>query len=231
MASDIFNRKLLLRLISALALLPVVLLPLWYGGFAFKALLAVACLLMLVEWNQITCKGQSLSVLARWRWRVLGFLYIGIPLIAFSWLRQSPDGLWWVGWTFLMVWAMDVGGFFAGKAIGGPKLAPSISPGKTWAGLIGGVALAVAASWVMLWVLSLYPALGAGINPPWYAAGIVALVAQIGDLFESAVKRRFHVKDASGLIPGHGGLLDRADGLMFAGPLVYAAVHFQFLVF
>ena len=75
------------------------------------------------------------------------------------------------------------------------------------------------------------PWLGAGINPPWYAAAIIAVVAQIGDLFESLIKRRFHVKDASGMIPGHGGLLDRADGLLFAGPFVYAAIHFEFLVF
>ena len=118
-------------------------------------------------------------------------------------------------WLVLAVWFTDTGGYFFGRAIGGAKLAPRISPNKTWAGLGGGVLLA--SIWSGFWLtaggqhsLALTVAVGAG----------VAVLAQIGDLSVSAIKRRYGVKDASGLIPGHGGLLDRLDGMLLTAPVV-----------
>jgi phosphatidate cytidylyltransferase len=145
-------------------------------------------------------------------WLAVGTLYMGIPLIALIWLRANPDlGRDTVFWLFAVVWASDTGAYVFGRLIGGPRMAPTISPKKTWAGLLGGVACAGAASAATIAALGrndlvLFGALGA----------IMGAVAQGGDLFESWVKRRFQVKDASNIIPGHGGLLDRVDGLMAA---------------
>jgi phosphatidate cytidylyltransferase len=114
----------------------------------------------------------------------------------------------------------DVGAYAAGRTIGGPKLMPSVSPSKTWAGLAGGVAASVAGALVAASLVE-------GANP-WVLAPIAALlavIAQIGDLMESAVKRFFHVKDSGKLIPGHGGILDRVDGQVAVLPLVALAVH------
>jgi phosphatidate cytidylyltransferase len=143
-------------------------------------------------------------------WLGLGALYVGLPCLAILWLRQQPEGgLATLLWLFAMVWATDTGAFLAGRLIGGPKLAPTISPNKTWAGLGGGI---VAAALVGFATYRLLPA----GNGPWLVAvsGLLALVEQAGDLFESAAKRQAGVKDSSNLIPGHGGALDRLDGLL-----------------
>lgn len=144
----------------------------------------------------------------------LGAMLVSVFCIAFLWLRALPgDGLGLVVWLVLAVWFTDAGGYFFGRSIGGPKLAPRISPNKTWAGLGGGVLLAVV--WSCVWLVwlggrDLMPAIGAGLA--------IAILAQIGDLTVSAVKRRFGVKDTGALIPGHGGVLDRLDGMLLTGP-------------
>jgi phosphatidate cytidylyltransferase len=149
-------------------------------------------------------------------WPLLGFCYAFAALFAAALVRDDP--VW--GFTALMlvlliVWASDIGGYFAGRAIGGPKLWPSVSPKKTWAGAIGGfvASLLVSAGFAMFEFGRLGPLL--------IAAAVLSIVSQLGDLFESAVKRRFGVKDSSRLIPGHGGLLDRLDG--FVAAVVLAA--------
>jgi phosphatidate cytidylyltransferase len=143
-------------------------------------------------------------------WLALGTLYAGLPCVAILWLRAEPAaGLETLLWLFALVWAIDSGAYVVGRAVGGPKLAPVISPKKTWAGLAGGVAAAMAVGILAGLLID-----GAS---PWVlaAAGLVlALVEQAGDLGESALKRRFGAKDSSGLIPGHGGVLDRVDGLV-----------------
>lgn len=154
----------------------------------------------------------------RGAWLTLGVLYVGLPCLALLWLRAGTVGLQTVLWMFALVWATDTGAYFAGRAIGGPKLMPSVSPKKTWAGLIGGVLAAAAAGAVS----------GALIAEasPWLlavASALLAVIAQIGDLGESALKRRFGAKDSSGLIPGHGGVLDRVDGLVTVILVVAAA--------
>jgi phosphatidate cytidylyltransferase len=144
------------------------------------------------------------------RWLSGGTIYLGLPCVALIWLRnEGSAGRDVVFWLIIVVWAADTGAYIAGRLLGGPRLAPCISPNKTWAGLAGGVGLAAATSAGFA---------GASGQPHLFAPAVVGAVigftAQAGDLAESWVKRRFGVKDTSGLIPGHGGLLDRVDGLL-----------------
>ncbi len=142
--------------------------------------------------------------------------YIGGGIIALIWLRGLPDiGLGLVCWLFFAVWATDVGGYAAGRIIGGPKLAPAVSPNKTWAGVAGGIVWAVCfAGAIGLLFAASRPIVGLAM------AVAVSLVAQLGDLFESGMKRRYGVKNSGQLIPGHGGVLDRIDGLLAAAPFL-----------
>ncbi|MGH6961560.1 MAG: phosphatidate cytidylyltransferase, partial [Dongiaceae bacterium] len=152
-------------------------------------------------------------------WPAVGVAYVGVPCLAMVWLRAMPDdGLATLLWVLALVWATDTGAYIAGRGLGGPKLAPRISPNKTWAGLIGGM---VAAAMTGVAASLLVENAAAWITVPVSAA--LAVVEQAGDLFESAVKRHFGVKDSSRLIPGHGGVLDRVDGLL-AVSLVVAAL-------
>jgi phosphatidate cytidylyltransferase len=157
--------------------------------------------------------------LHRWRsyasspwWSAAGVYYTGFPAIAMIGIRQDPlYGFEAIIYLFIVVWSTDTGAFFAGRFIGGPKLAPSISPKKTWAGLAGGTVVAgVAGILFAVWFgqTSLYAILFLSLG--------LALISQLGDLGESAIKRYFGVKDFSSFIPGHGGVLDRLDGLVFA---------------
>ena len=144
-----------------------------------------------------------------------GIPYLGIGAVALVWLRQ-PAGVGGVNVMVLLlvVWASDIGAYMAGRAVGGPKLAPSISPGKTWSGAVGGLIAAAATGLVASALLS------HGM-PSWRPAGFAAfigVISQMGDLFESQVKRHFGVKDSGHLIPGHGGLLDRLDAVLTAAP-------------
>ncbi len=152
-------------------------------------------------------------------WAGLGIFYAGLPSVALVWLRANDaEGLHTVVWLLLLVWATDIGAYAAGRTIGGPLLLPKVSPKKTWAGLIGGVASAGAVGLGAALVLSLpHPVVITLVS------GALAVVAQAGDLFESWVKRRCGVKDSSNVIPGHGGVLDRVDGLLAAALTVALA--------
>jgi phosphatidate cytidylyltransferase len=154
-------------------------------------------------------------------WAAAGFLYAAAAEIASVLLRLDPDkGFAALMFVLLIVWVTDSGGYFAGRGIGGPKLWPRVSPKKTWAGAVGGFAasLAVAAG---------FAAFDLGkAGPLLVLSGALSAVSQLGDLFESAVKRRFGVKDSSHIIPGHGGLMDRLDGFVAA---VVVAALFGFL--
>ncbi len=151
-----------------------------------------------------------------------GVLYLGWPAVLLIWLRDGDTaiGLSWTVFAFAVAWSSDVMAYLVGSLVGGPKLWPRFSPNKTWSGFIGGLAAGMAAGALMAggfsqW-FSFWPDMG--LNTLWGAAlGLVAAIATMaGDLWESALKRRYGVKDAGNLIPGHGGLLDRVDGLMFA---------------
>ncbi len=153
-----------------------------------------------------------------------GAFYIGLPTAIFVWLRdRGPEGLETILALFAIIWASDIFAYFGGKLIGGPKIARGLSPNKTYSGIVAGVLAGAAAG------------LGCGIlfhvapeyHVAWLIIGaLIAFTGLMGDLFESFLKRRFGVKDASGLIPGHGGVLDRIDSLMAASLLVGAALAF-----
>ena len=141
----------------------------------------------------------------------LGVLYVGLPALALIWLRADPKyGLAGILFLLLVVWTSDIGAFIAGRLVGGPKLWPRVSPNKTWAGLIGGLA-AAGAGGIAFAPLALGNGSSIGLG---ILALALALVAQGGDLAESALKRAYGVKDASNLIPGHGGFMDRVDSLV-----------------
>lgn len=145
----------------------------------------------------------------------LGLPYIIVPAAALVWLSSQPGGAWLVYWLFAVVWASDIGGYVIGKAVGGARLARRISPGKTWAGFAGGLALAALSAALF--------ALHAGDPLRLALIGVVvSLASQGGDLLESAVKRRFEVKDSGCIIPGHGGVFDRLDGLLAGAPVLAA---------
>ena len=152
-----------------------------------------------------------------------GAVYIGIPCVALIWLRDSPDGASWMVLLLAVTWSADIAAFAAGNLFKGPKLWPRISPNKTWSGFFGGLVAAVVSSIIVAFAfqtrLSVGP-LSFHIRLSVGAAALMGLVGGLatmgGDLLESVLKRRFGVKDSGDLIPGHGGLLDRVDGLMFA---------------
>lgn len=240
------------RIYSSLLLGPVVLLAVWFGDPAFSVVVALASALMIWEWDRM-CRGRFgvcgmlaagsvfvsvllaphmpfvalglvwvctllVAAICRSGWLSMGVLYIALPCISLSWLRDEAS-VWTMMWLFFVVWATDIGAYVFGRAIGGPKLAARISPNKTWAGLAGGAMCAAAVGGILPYVL--------GVSG-WFLsllfATLLAIVAQIGDLFESSVKRRFKVKDSGAIIPGHGGLLDRLDGLIAAAPVVVFVV-------
>ena len=153
-------------------------------------------------------------------WQAAGVLYLGVPTLALVGLRAYPSrGIWYVIGLFLIVWATDTGALVFGKLIGGARIAPRLSPGKTWAGTIGG---SVCAAFVFALYIALF---GFDALSAMLFAFFFSLVAHGGDLFESLVKRRFGYKDLGGLIPGHGGVLDRMDS-MFAASMVLALLVF-----
>ena len=198
------------------------------GGLAVAATLAT---LVPVSagwpgWSLAVCAGAGLVVFAvakakhhaRPGWLALGVPYMGLPCAAMIWLSADPaHGKATVLWLIAAVAATDIGGYFVGRALGGPKLAPRISPNKTWAGLVGGGLSAAA--------VGAGTALGFSLGRFWplvLVSTAVALISQAGDLAESRVKRRFGVKDSGAIMPGHGGLLDRVDGLIAAALAVAA---------
>ena len=154
------------------------------------------------------------------RLSVLGVPYIATGIGSMAWIYQMTG---WAGvmWLLLAVWSVDVGGYVVGTTVKGPKLAPKISPNKTWSGLVGGVVLAGVVCGVFCYFLGLRETMLTVLTAG--AMGL-AVVAQVGDLCESAIKRRLGLKDSSNLIPGHGGIFDRIDGLLLAAPVMYVVV-------
>ena len=227
---------------------------LWLGGAAFWLLTALASGLMLAEWAGLMRSSRNrivlalalfavpLLLLAPMAWGAdrdavamlvaaalivmvvgnsarlgLGLLYAGLPAAGLIFLRGQPDGIAWTLWTLAIVWATDIGAYFCGRAIGGAKLAPRLSPNKTWAGLFGGMAGATIIGAILVTATGL-PAACFALAPA------LAVLAQVGDLFESWLKRRAGVKDSGRLLPGHGGALDRLDGVVPVAMLVSAVV-------
>lgn len=196
------HRGLVLRIISAVVLGPLLLAAIWFGFPWIDLVAALAAPLIVSEWISLTRRRPLL--------RILFVLYSLAALAALLWLRHQPvHGRETVLWIMLCIWATDIGAYVVGRLAGGAKLAPRISPSKTWSGLIGGMAWAAVTSATAGYAFGL----GETIMLAAIGAGL-AVVGQVGDLVESAAKRSAGVKDSGTLIPGHGGILDRIDGLI-----------------
>jgi phosphatidate cytidylyltransferase len=191
-----------------LILIVAALLVAFQGGYLLAVVVAGIATLMFYEWTRLT-RGWGAA------WYVGGFLYALLPALALLWIRER-SGIELLLWVFIVTWSTDIGAYFAGRRFGRRKLAPSISPGKTVEGLYGGIAAATLLGGAWAYATHLGVALFA-------LAPILAIAAQAGDLFESAIKRRAGVKDSGAWLPGHGGVLDRLDGLVPVAVLTAAA--------
>ena len=202
--------ELAVRTVTGVVLVAAALLAAIQGGNVFAMLVAAIATLMFYEWTRIV-RGWGPA------WHVGGFVYALLPALALLWIRERDvHGLELLIWTFIVTWSTDIGAYFAGRSFGKRKLAPTISPNKTVEGLYGGIAAAtlLGGAWAM----------ATGLGTPLLAlAPVLAVAAQGGDLFESGMKRRAGVKDSGAWLPGHGGALDRLDGLVPVAVLTAAA--------
>ena len=252
------------RLASAIVLLVVATVGIYFGGYIFAVLVGAVFAGCYREWDRmVTLKRldpaggaligllalsalvypvlgplSSLGVIAvaaliglvfggqPRAWRVAGIVFYGIVVVAILAIRGEASGMlsgivdigfWALLFLGVVIWMTDTGAYFTGRQVGGERLAPGISPSKTWSGAIGGLALGTLAG-LVLWLL---------IAPqsPWWIglllAGAMSIIGQVGDLTESAIKRRFRVKDSGDIIPGHGGLMDRMDSLTFGALFLF----------
>lgn len=271
LVSEAPKSNLLIRVVSALVMIPLVLAVVYFGYPYFNIFVAAVAVLMAWEWRRMTSNGRfgvqgvilCMGVLAaiylgsmgnfvnalltlgltgviffiitaaqrlmqnkplhsdemdqavhprNALWMAAGAFYIGVPSLALIWIRNDWDsGLMAVVWLLVLVWAADSGAYGAGRLIGGAKLAPKISPNKTWAGFGGCIVSAMIAGYGVAMFAELENAIVLAA-----VSGLIGAVSQGGDLVESAIKRHFGVKDSSNLIPGHGGILDRVDALLAA---------------
>ncbi|MGB5483619.1 phosphatidate cytidylyltransferase [Parasphingorhabdus sp.] len=200
------NRRLAMYALSV----PLAIMSPWAAGASFLGLGLILGAAMFVA-----VFDRSLKLAA-------GVIYAGLPALAILYLRDIDNGILIMLWTLALVWATDIGAYFSGRAIGGPKLAPQFSPNKTWAGLVGGVALTAVVSYALhiYWGLPFYLVL---LSIP------LAGLAQMGDLFESWLKRKAGAKDSGTIFPGHGGVMDRLDGLIPVAPVVAAIMLAEYL--
>ncbi|MGE4482162.1 phosphatidate cytidylyltransferase [Acidocella sp.] len=233
------------RAASALVLGPVALLCLWRGGLWWDVLVGAAMVglghewaklsgrkhgwplagLMLIVWAVSLSMGVGAGLqavlflgIAAWpgfgRFAAAGVPYAGLCGVALLWLRHRPEtGMLDTAFLILVIWGTDIGAYVTGRWLGGAKLAPRVSPGKTWSGALGGLVIGAACGAGLA---------AATLGAPLRAFGVgvlLSLVAQAGDLLESAIKRKLGVKDSGRTIPGHGGLFDRLDGFLTAAPL------------
>jgi len=254
MADAKTGSDLVTRSVIGAALAGVAVAVLWIGGVVWWAVVTIVAVIALIEWAGLVkahrarlgiglivlLLGMSYALPVLWdtdrstlallliasmlmalfpkaATTALGVGYIGTAAIALLYLRAQPLGFALALWTLAIVWATDIGAYFAGRAIGGPKLAPVISPNKTWAGLGGGMVAAAI-------VGCLIARLGHLPTSTCWLAPLLAVAAQIGDLIESGMKRHAGVKDSGRILPGHGGLLDRIDGMLPVAILVAALV-------
>lgn len=178
----------------------------------------VVYLLYAVLGSIILIVAASLIFKNKITWALTGYIYALLPSMSFLFIHEN-SGAEVVLWMMILIWSMDTGAYFAGKNIGGPKMSPKISPNKTWSGLIGGTITAMIFGYAFVTFTE-------ASNVPFsenalillILSGFLAILSQIGDLAESAVKRKFSVKDSGAIIPGHGGIMDRVDGLLFVAP-------------
>ena len=222
-----------IRVLSGLVLAPLMIAIIVAGGLWFQGLMLLALAVSFYEWFGLSKAGpKPLATL------MLGVVYLGISYSSYVFMRFGMEaGAWLALATMLCVWASDSGAYFAGKFIGGPKMAPKLSPKKTWAGLGGAM---VSSGAMLVGFLYAGPSLQQYLNtdigltagtaclPVFIVGALLGVVGQAGDIFISFFKRRANLKDTGHLIPGHGGLLDRIDALLLVAP-VFCALCWVFL--
>lgn len=260
MAQGLKKNQLVIRILSALVMLPIAIYIIMTGGLPLFTLISLLSVIILSEWNGI-CEKKPFSLLfcvqsictvlllfqlkmgspyieyafassvisiiavaylvnAKLVWAILGFLYALIPSYSVLLLQENFGSLVLL-WMMLLIWGMDTGAYFVGKKIGGPKMSPKISPNKTWSGLIGGAITAMILAYVFYMTAEVENvAIFENALILLILSGFLAILSQIGDLAESAVKRRYSVKDSGSIIPGHGGVMDRVDGILFVAPAI-----------
>jgi phosphatidate cytidylyltransferase len=202
--------ELAVRALTGAVLIAAALLAAVQGGNVLALLVAAVATLMFYEWTRMV-RGWGAA------WYAGGFVYALLPALALLWIRErDAHGLALLVWVFIVTWATDIGAYFAGRRFGSRKLAPTISPNKTVEGLVGGIIAATLLGGA--WALA--NGLGAALL---VLAPVLAIAEQAGDLFESGMKRRAGLKDSGSWLPGHGGILDRLDGLVPVAVLTAAA--------
>ncbi len=250
------SNELMTRVVVGVLLVAAVVASLYFGAVPLWLLVVLMALGIINEWANLVGRSENrklamyalsvpLAIMSPWAARpsflalglimgaamfvaafdrsvklAAGVFYAGLPALAIVYLREIDNGILIVFWTLALVWATDIGAYFSGRAIGGPKLAPNYSPNKTWAGLIGGVILTAAISYYLhlYWDLPFFFIL---LSIP------LAVLAQIGDLFESWLKRKAGAKDSGTIFPGHGGVMDRIDGLIPVAPVVAVLMLYE----
>ncbi len=206
---EAFKRtNLLLRLISASFLIPLVAWICVLGGDAFTTSVIVLSILMAFEWQSVISNAHG----HYGKWRLVGIVYIAVFALSLLYIRNQENGLWFLIYLLVVIWSTDTGAYICGIVLGGPKLAPQISPAKSWSGFVGGVLVSIAA--VHLFIKTIEFDLFR--DKTILMTVLVSVLGQIGDLVESSWKRIFKVKDSGNIIPGHGGVLDRMDSMVFA---------------
>ena len=208
------SQYMMIRTFSAIVMATLVLSAIWTGPPYFEALIILIGFLAIVEWYRLILvdRPKFPNII----FMCLGGLYIIAPCFILVWLRNnSPNGLYFVVWFFAVIWSTDIGAYFLGKRIGGAKLAPKVSPNKTWAGFFGGIGFSVITSLLVYYLLHPISSLFLLVS----ACIVISVTGQIGDLLESWCKRRLGVKDSGKIIPGHGGILDRVDSILLGAPL------------
>ncbi len=197
------------RVVSALVLIPIALYAIFYSFNAFLFLSIVIAILMTYEWLNLIKNVKESDQL---KWHLIGLFYIAIPLYSVIKIRLFDADI--LFWMFAIIWTTDIFAFFAGRTFGGKKLCPEISPNKTWSGLIGGVVASALLGFISSFMFS------GGFFFFIFISALIAVIEQASDLMESKFKRIFGVKDSGNIIPGHGGVLDRLDGMMLVAPFV-----------
>ncbi|MEM6780797.1 MAG: phosphatidate cytidylyltransferase [Pseudomonadota bacterium] len=214
--TNILSRPIVLRILSAVVLVPVVLLSVYWGGFLFQALLALLVILSVYEWISLSSKTSSKAAMYG-----VGVLYIFLSFIS-AFVMRDVYGFAMSVIFLSALWASDIGAYFSGKMIGGAKMAPDISPNKTWAGFIGAIVLSI----IIVLILGLFVFDPKVVQLSAFllvvSGVVIAVSGQAGDLLVSMLKRKAQAKDSGTLIPGHGGVLDRIDSLLLATPIFLA---------
>lgn len=217
------------RILSALVLIPIVIAAIAYGGLVFDAFMILAFVLSMIE-----LRNMARNLTPRMAYVIIGGLYFLLSFSLFDLLRDGTSGLYLTVTLMAVIWASDTVAYIMGRLIGGPKMAPSISPNKTWAGMAGSMIGAATAFTLMLLYPEKMPSIISegvyGVATPvallvFYGA-LFGVIGQIGDLLESWIKRKAGFKDSGKLIPGHGGILDRIDALLLVIPFFYIICHF-----